>query len=122
MIQDQPKDSQDQSYFPERGYIMANNFQIFVYRNTGSLHLKLIGDFDKNSVRKLLVALKKNCHGASKVYIHNNCLKKISSFGQNMSGGKPDILKSKSISIIFTGENTSKSVPAENYLFQSIWA
>jgi len=92
--------------------------------------MKLIGYFDKNSVHKLLAALKKNCHGASKVYIHTSCLEKISSFGQNMFIGGLDILKSKSISIIFTGEDASiftgedasKLVPGKNYLFQSIWA
>ncbi len=84
--------------------------------------MKLIGDFDGNSIHKLLAALKKNCHGASRVYIHTSCLEKISSFRQNMLSGTLDILKSKSISIIFTGENASKLVPGENYLFQSIWA
>jgi len=49
---------------------MANNFQIFVHRDGGSLHLKLVNDFDRNSVHKLLCALKRNCHGVSRVYIH----------------------------------------------------
>ena len=101
---------------------MTNNFQIFVHRDGGSLHLKLNGDFDKNSVYKLLAALKRNCHGASKVYIHTNCLEKISSFGQNIFRNKLNFLGSKSISVIFVGDNASKLAPAENYLFQSIWA
>jgi len=101
---------------------MANNFQIFVHRDGGSLHLKLVNDFDRSSVHKLLCALKRNCHGASRVYIHTSCLKKISPFGKNIFRGKLDILKSKSISVVFTGENASKLAPEENYLFQSIWA
>ena len=101
---------------------MANNFKIFVHRDGGNLHLKLNGDFDKSSVHKLLAALKRNCHGASKVYIHTNCLEKISSFGQNIFRNKLDILRNKSISVVFVGENASKLAPEENYLFQSIWA
>lgn len=101
---------------------MANNFQIFVHRDGGSLHLKLIGDFDGSSVHKLLAALKRNCHGASRVYIHTNCLEKISTFGQNIFRGKLDILQSKSISVVFTGENASKLAPGGNYSFQSVWA
>ena len=101
---------------------MANNFQIFVHRDGGSLHLKLIGDFDRNSVYKLLAALKKNCHGASKVYIHTSCLKKILPFERDVFQKKLDILKSKSISVVFTEKNASKLVQKENYLFQSIWA
>ncbi len=101
---------------------MANNFQIFVHRDGGSLHLKLVDDFDRNSVHKLLCALKRNCHGISRVYIHTRCLKKIFPFERNVLHKKLNIMKSKSISVVFTGENASNLAPEENYLFQSIWA
>ncbi len=101
--------------------IIANDLRIFVHRDGRSLHLKLVGDFDRSSVHKLLGALKRNCHGASKLYIHTSSLKKIFPFEQNVFHKKLDILKSKSISVVFTGESASKLVPEEDYLFQSIW-
>ena len=101
---------------------MANNVHIFVHRDGGSLHLKLFDDFEMNSVQKVLCALKRNCHGVARVYIHTSCLMKIFSFDRNVFQKKLDIMKSKSISVIFTGESASQLAPEENYLFQSVWA
>ncbi|HDH97761.1 MAG TPA: hypothetical protein ENF70_01320 [Deltaproteobacteria bacterium] len=101
---------------------MANNLQIFVHRDGGSLHLKLVNDFDRNSVYKLLGALERNCHGVSRVYIYTSCLKEIFPLDRNVFQKKLDILKSKSISVAITGESASKLAPEENYLYQSIWA
>jgi len=101
---------------------MTNNLKIIVHRDGGSLHLKLVDDFNRNSVQKLLCALKRNCHGVSRVYIHTSCLKKIFPFDRNVFQKKLDIMKSKSISVVFTGENASKLAPGGNYLFQSVWA
>ena len=34
--------------------IMASNFEISIHRNSENLHVKMVGDFDGNSVHELL--------------------------------------------------------------------
>ena len=38
--------------------IMASNFEISIHRNSENLHVKMVGDFDGNSVHELLDILK----------------------------------------------------------------
>jgi hypothetical protein len=48
---------------------MASNFRISTHRNSESLHLKLVGDFDGSSAFELINVLKKNWNGAYRVFI-----------------------------------------------------
>ena len=48
---------------------MASNFKILVHRNSDSLHLKLVGDFDGTSAHELLNSLTKNARGVRRVFI-----------------------------------------------------
>jgi len=90
---------------------MAQNFKIHIHRNSETLHLKIMGDFDGSSAYELLNVLKINCHGASRVFIHTNCLQDIHPFGCNVFHNNLDMLKGKSIPIVFTGENASQLAP-----------
>jgi len=60
---------------------MAANFRISVHRNSGSLHMKLMGDFDGSSAWELLNVLKKCATDVCRVIIHTSALKSIYPFG-----------------------------------------
>ena len=97
---------------------MAANFKIFVHKNSENLHLKLIGDFDGSSAHELLNVLKSNCIGASKVFIHTSCLKRIYPFGREIFHKKLEALNKRSVSVLFTGEEAQQLAPKNNKFFQ----
>ena len=90
---------------------MTANSRILIHRNSDNLHLKLMGDFDEKSAHKVLNALKKNGHFASKVFIHNSCLKHIHSFGRDIFHNNLYSLSRKSFLIAFTGRNSRMLAP-----------
>jgi hypothetical protein len=90
---------------------MAANFRILIHRNSDNLHLKLMGDFDGKSAHKVLNELKKNCHCASKVFIHTSCLKHIHPFGRDIFHNNLDFLNRQSFLITFTGRNSRMLAP-----------
>jgi len=90
---------------------MAANFKIFIYKNSENLHLKLTGDFDGSSAHEALNVLASNCIGASKVFIHTNCLKRIHPFGWEIFHKKLEALNNRSFSVLFTGERTLQPAP-----------
>ena len=95
---------------------MAQNFRIAVHRNSDNLHLKLVGDFDGSSAQQLLNVLKKGSHGATKVFIHTDCLRNIHPFGRNVFRSHMDVMNGRPVAIVFTGENASQLAP-ENRRF-----
>jgi hypothetical protein len=90
---------------------MAADFRILIHRNSDNLHLKLMGDFDGTSAHEVLNALKKNCRGASKVFIHTSCLKHIHPFGRNVFHNNLDILNRQPFLLAFTGRNSRMLAP-----------
>jgi hypothetical protein len=92
---------------------MANNFRIMVHRNSESLHLKLTGDFDGTSAYELIEAMKRNCNGSSRVFIHTNCLKNVYPFGRNVFLNNLGEVKRQVAFIVFTGEKASKLAPED---------
>ena len=90
---------------------MAADFRILIHRNSDNLHLKLMGDFDGRSAYEVLKALKKNCRGASKVFIHTSCLKHIHSFGRNVFHNNLAILNRQPFLLAFTGQNSRVLAP-----------
>ena len=90
---------------------MAQNFKIHIHRNSENLHLKIIGDFDGSSAHELLNALKIHGRGASRIFVHTNCLQDIHPFGCNVFHNNFDTLKRQSMPIVFTGENASQLAP-----------
>ncbi|MBI4774305.1 MAG: hypothetical protein HY788_09025 [Deltaproteobacteria bacterium] len=90
---------------------MASNFKILVHRNSDSLHLKLIGDFDGTSAHEVLNALDKNAHGVRKVYIHTSCLKEVSPFGRDVFRSRISAANGGLKNIQFTGEAAEELCP-----------
>jgi len=95
------------------GSIMASNFQIFVHRNSDSLHLRLAGDFDGSSAFELLDTVKENGSGLRRVFIHTGSLKTIHPFGAHVFEKNLSDLKGLSLQLLFTGEHAKKIAPAE---------
>ena len=92
---------------------MASNFRIFVHRNSDSLHLELVGDFDGTSAFELLDTVKENGHGLRKVFINTSGLEAIYPFGAAVFEKNRSSLKGSSFQPLFTGENSQKIVPME---------
>ena len=90
---------------------MAADFKILIHKNSDNLHLKLIGDFDRASAHEVVNALKRNCRGASRVFIHTNCLNNIHPFPQDVFHNQLTILKKRSFLLAFTGQNSGKLIP-----------
>lgn len=90
---------------------MASNFKIATHKDSDSLHLKLMGDFDGTSAYELLNVLKKKFRGIHRVFIHTGSLKKIYPFGLNTFHSRFSELNRHSIQILFTGENASQIAP-----------
>ena len=94
--------------------MMASNSRISVHRNSDSLHLKLMGDFDGSSAWELLNVLKKSVNGVFRVIIHTNSLKNIYPFGRDTFQKNLPELKARAKHIMFTGENARHIAPNEN--------
>jgi hypothetical protein len=90
---------------------MPTDFKILIHKNSDNLHLKLIGDFDRASAREVLNALKKNCRGASRAFIHTNGLNHIHPFPRDVFHSQLNMLKKRSFLVAFTGQNSSKLIP-----------
>ena len=84
--------------------------------------MKLVGDFDGSLASELLNLLEKNCNtaSASKIFIHTNCLRTVSSFGREVFHKKLNVLNSKSTQLLFTGEYASQLIPENNNLLHII--
>jgi len=95
---------------------MASNFRISVHRNSQSLHLKLLGDFDGSSAHQLLNVLKNKSKGTARVFIHTSCLGDIHPFGQGVFQNNLDILKGQTVPLVFTGEYASRLASEKNSL------
>jgi len=93
--------------------IMAPNFRIFVHRNSDSLNLELVGDFDGTSAFELLDTVKENGHGLRKVFIDTSGLEAIYPFGAAVFEKNRSSLKGSSFQLLFTGENSQKIAPME---------
>jgi len=96
---------------------MAINFRISVHRNSENLHLTLMGDFDGISAHELLGNLKRYSHRTSKAFIHTSCLGDIHPFGLNVFHNHLDVLKGKSLELVFTGKHASQLAPEKPVLF-----
>ena len=96
---------------------MATNFRISVHKNCENLHLTLMGDFDGTSAHELLGNLKRYSYRTSKVFVHTSCLGDIHPFGLNVFHNHLDVLKGKSLELVFTGENASQFLPEKPMFF-----
>jgi len=90
---------------------MATNFRISVHRNSENLHLRLMGGFDGTSAHELLNVLKRYVNRTSRVFIHTSCLRGIHPFGLSVFHNNLNVLKGKSVELVFTGEHASRLAP-----------
>ena len=96
---------------------MAKDFKISVQRKGEDVHLKLRGDFDGTSAHELLNALRTSCATCSQVYIHTGSLKTLHPFGLHVFHSHFDLLKGKSLDLVFTDEHASRLAPEKGVLF-----
>lgn len=96
---------------------MASNFKISIHRNSNSLDLRMVGDFDGTSTCELLNVLEEKCSGVDRVLINTSGLKEIYPFGKDTFQNSLYLLKDRPIRLVFTGENASRIAPERNKFF-----
>jgi len=90
---------------------MTSDLRIIVHHSSFSLHLKLLGNFDKASALELLQLMKKNALGVQRVFIHTNGLKDIHPSGCNIFANFFSEVNCSSFQLLFTGEHAAKIAP-----------
>jgi hypothetical protein len=96
---------------------MAANFRISMHRNSDSLDLKLMGDFDGTSACELLNALKENCDGVARVFVNTSGLKDVYPFGVDTFQSSLYLLKDRRFRLLFAGKNATSIAPERNKFF-----
>lgn len=99
---------------------MSTDFQVVVHKEESTLHLKLRGDFDEDSAREVLKAVRKRSHATSRVFIHTNGLRQIHPEAKELFHGNNDFTKMQSIPVIFTGEKAEQLAPNGHILASPI--
>lgn len=89
---------------------MALNFKIAMKRNSGSLRLKLMGDFDGSSAFELINVLKEHHGQVGNVVINTDGLYAIHPFGRGVFQKNCSINK-LSRSLTFTGKYGNTITP-----------
>lgn len=74
-----------------------------------------MGDFEDESDCKLINVLEKNCNGVYSVIIHTSCLENIFSFSREFFHRKLCNVAGLSVSILFTGANSSRLAVEKNF-------
>jgi hypothetical protein len=87
---------------------MATNFRISSQRNSDSLHLELIGDFDGTSAYELVNFMEKHCKSACKVFIHTNRLEAVYPYACNVFRSHFTATRDQYKALVFTGENAEE--------------
>lgn len=84
---------------------MASNFKIYSFKTSGSLHLKLTGDFDGSSAYELINTLTDYGTGFHEIFININDLKRIHPFGRQVFQKRFTALKKQFNGVTFVGRN-----------------
>lgn len=90
---------------------MASNFRILVHRNSDSLHLKLVGDFDGSSACVLFNTLARNWDDWNKIFVHTKDIKDVHPFSRDLFQGNLRKLNERRTNLCFTGENGPRIAP-----------
>jgi hypothetical protein len=96
--------------------LMAGKFRVLVHRNSGSLHLRLEGDFDGSSAHQVLCMLEENGNKVKRVFIHTNGLKEIHPFGKAVFQKNLNEFNRKWANLVFTGDRVPELVPPGSWL------
>ena len=87
---------------------MALNFKLSLHETSGSIHLKLSGDFDGNSAHELIKAIQEHASKSNQVIIHTENLNHIDSFGIDVFKNNLRSLYRLSNKLIFVGKNRNR--------------
>ena len=90
---------------------MMSDFNILVHRSGASLHLKLMGEFDQLSARKVIHTIKRNLFGISRVFLHTDGLSKLCSANPGELLRQIPELISGSAKVFFTGQFSPELTP-----------
>lgn len=88
----------------EQGNTMTETFQIYPYRNSDNLHLRLMGVFDEEAALSLMEVLNENRTGVGKIFVHTAPLDQVRDSGVEMFRSKLGSLDRPGAEIIFTGK------------------
>ena len=89
---------------------MASNFKIYCHRNSDSLHLKLMGEFDGSSAHKLINTIKKYHDQTTRFFIHTCSLSSVHPFGLEVFQNNLSV-KKLARHMTFTGEYGNRIAP-----------
>ena len=97
---------------------MSSKFKIFTHRQSDSLHLRLIGDFDDISLCELIEILKDNSTDTSRVFIHTGHLNNISVSGIGRDVFKRNLseLNENAMNIQFMGSSDASNASSNVFL------
>jgi hypothetical protein len=90
---------------------MASNFRILVHRNSESLHLKLLGDFDGSAAQQLVNTVNRYSFKARKIFVHTAGLNNIHPFGTDVLRTNLKLYNHPSFNLVFTGEKAAAIAP-----------
>ena len=82
---------------------MPENSQFLIHEDEGSIHLKLVGEFDANSAIDVLNLVNKRSPMISRVFIHTNSLKEVYPFACCVFHNHLNTIRGQFESLIFTG-------------------
>ena len=95
---------------------MPENSQFLIHEDEGSIHLKVVGEFDANSAKDVLNVVYKRSPMISRIFIHTNCLNKIHPEARKLFQESMDSMDNQSIPVIFTGAKASQLAPDRKIL------
>ena len=87
---------------------VASNFQIVTFKNNGSLHLKLYGDFDADSAQELANTLIEHGARSRDIFIDTKNLETVHPFGKTTLQMNLRNFQRKINNFFFTGSNKHK--------------
>jgi anti-anti-sigma factor len=87
---------------------MALNFKLSLHETSGSIHLKLSGDFDGNSANELIRAIQKHASKSNQVIVHTEYLNHIDAFGIDVFKNNLRTLNRLSNKLIFVGKHRNR--------------
>jgi len=88
----------------EEGWAMKETFWIQHHRNSESLHLRLMGVFDREAALLLMEALNENRARVSKIFVHTGALDQVLDPGVELFRSSLGSLDRLGADIIFTGK------------------
>jgi hypothetical protein len=90
---------------------MMSEFNILIHRSGASLHLKLMGELDKLSVRQVIHTIQHNLAGINRIFLHTNGLNKLCSANpRELFGQIPEVINGAA-KVFFTGQFSPELTP-----------